>query len=101
MLVSAGGSVLPGRQMMLPEDAQVFPQKLEIFTNATSLGAVESLIEQRARSSPGEDPRIVRISVGIEELEDLKDDMRRVFQEIAQASPAYSPFLRSRLTGLY
>lgn len=36
---------------------------------------MESLIEQRAVSSPGLDPRIVRISVGLEDLDDLKADL--------------------------
>ena len=36
---------------------------------ATSLGGVESLIEQRVHSDPGADPRLVRISVGVEDLE--------------------------------
>lgn len=36
---------------------------------ATSLGGVESLIEQRVHSDPGADPRLIRISVGAEDLE--------------------------------
>ena len=36
---------------------------------ATSLGGVESLIEQRVHSDPGADPRLIRISVGVEDLE--------------------------------
>lgn len=36
---------------------------------ATSLGGVESLIEHRARADPKEDPRLVRISVGVEDIE--------------------------------
>ena len=40
---------------------------------ATSLGGVESLIEQRVHSDPGADPRLIRISVGVEELEVRSD----------------------------
>ena len=39
-----------------------------ISQSATSLGGVESLIEQRARSDPTADLRLVRISVGVEDL---------------------------------
>ncbi|KAJ7368199.1 Cys/Met metabolism PLP-dependent enzyme-domain-containing protein [Mycena albidolilacea] len=44
---------------------------------ATSLGGVESLVEYRASWDPTSDPRAVRISVGIEDLEDLKADIRQ------------------------
>ncbi|KAI0035648.1 cystathionine gamma-synthase [Vararia minispora EC-137] len=70
--------------IMEPEHAAVFPRILKVFTNATSLGGVESLIEQKIQSSPGADPRIVRISVGLEDVEDLKEDMRRAFLEMTQ-----------------
>lgn len=36
---------------------------------ATSLGGVESLIERRLHSDPGADPKLIRVSVGVEELE--------------------------------
>lgn len=36
---------------------------------ATSLGGVESLIEHRLGTDPDSDPRLVRLSVGVEELE--------------------------------
>ena len=36
---------------------------------ATSLGGVESLIEWRARADTREDPCLVRISVGVEEVQ--------------------------------
>jgi len=71
-------------QLVDKEYAAVLPTKLEYFVNSTSLGGVESIIEQRARSSPGEDPTIVRISAGVEEVEDLKNDLRRVLAELSQ-----------------
>ena len=37
--------------------------------SSTSLGSVESIIEQRAVSDESEDPRLVRISVGLEDIE--------------------------------
>ncbi|MFP4001189.1 MAG: trans-sulfuration enzyme family protein [Thermoplasmata archaeon] len=53
--------------------------KVEIFTRATSLGSVESLIEHRS-SIEGEDSRtpdnLLRLSVGIENADDLIDDLK-------------------------
>ncbi len=60
-------------------------RRTEVFTLAESLGAVESLIEHPARMThssvagtanevPGD---LVRLSVGIEDVDDLLDDLRR------------------------
>ncbi|KAL1944242.1 hypothetical protein VTO73DRAFT_3427 [Trametes versicolor] len=64
--------------------AALLPHTVKYFIPATSLGGVESLIEQRIHSDPGADPRLIRISVGIEDVEDLKNDLRRAFQEILE-----------------
>jgi cystathionine gamma-synthase len=54
--------------------------KVKVFTNATSLGGCESLIEHRA-SVEGQNPRspqnLIRISVGLEHVEDLIEDLRQ------------------------
>jgi cystathionine gamma-synthase len=50
------------------------------------LGGVESLIEYRLQSDPKADPRLIRLSVGVEELEDLKSDLRQGLQQLAQVS---------------
>lgn len=54
--------------------------KVKIFTNATSLGGCESLIEHRA-SVEGPNPRspqnLLRISVGLEHVDDLIGDLRQ------------------------
>lgn len=59
-------------------DADQVISKLKYFTNATSLGGVESLIERRA-ASEGPDTltpqNLIRVSVGLEHLEDLLEDM--------------------------
>ncbi|KAG8823445.1 hypothetical protein FRC17_009327 [Serendipita sp. 399] len=60
-----------------PYHAQRLPELLKLFTHATSLGGVESLIEQRRHSNDSEDPRLLRISVGLEDIEDLKADWRQ------------------------
>jgi cystathionine gamma-synthase len=59
--------------------------RTRVFTLAESLGAVESLLEHPARmthastaGSPLEvDPALVRLSVGIENVEDLLEDLER------------------------
>jgi cystathionine gamma-synthase len=54
--------------------------KLRIFTNATSLGGCESLVEHRA-SVEGPNPRspqnLLRMSVGLEHVDDLIEDLRQ------------------------
>ena len=58
--------------------------KTRLFTLAESLGAVESLIEHPARmthaSAAGSqlevDPTLIRLSVGLESVDDLLDDLR-------------------------
>jgi len=60
------------------EETDGFISKLSFFTNATSLGGVESLIERRA-AVEGPDsktpPNLVRMSVGLEHLDDLLEDL--------------------------
>ena len=61
-----------------------------VFTLAESLGAVESLIEHPARmthasvaSSPlAVDPALLRLSVGIETIADLVDDLSRALDQV-------------------
>ena len=57
---------------------QVNTGKLRLFTNATSLGGCESLIEHRA-SVEGANPRspqnLLRMSVGLEDGDDLVADL--------------------------
>ncbi|EXL68800.1 hypothetical protein FOPG_15164 [Fusarium oxysporum f. sp. conglutinans race 2 54008] len=57
------------------EFAKRLPSKLYIFQHAASLGGVESLCEWRAMSSEDEDPLLLRFSLGVEDLEDLKADL--------------------------
>ena len=58
--------------------ALAMASKLRVFTNATSLGGCESLIEHRA-SVEGANPRspqnLLRISVGLEDGDDLAADL--------------------------
>lgn len=70
--------------------ATTFLKATKIFTLAESLGGVESLIEHPAlmthatippeiRAKIGIDDGLVRLSVGIEDVQDLQDDLERSF----------------------
>ncbi len=62
------------------EAALQFASRVKVFTNATSLGGVESLIEHRT-STEGDKPtspqNLIRISVGLEHPDDLIEDLRQ------------------------
>jgi len=70
-------------------DAVAMVARTRIFTLAESLGAVESLIEHPGRmthavlagSSLAVDPRLVRLSVGIENVDDLLEDLDRALRD--------------------
>lgn len=61
-----------------PDEANRVINKLQLFTKATSLGGVESLIEHRA-TMEGPDTKtpfnLLRISVGLEHIDDLIADI--------------------------
>lgn len=62
--------------------ARKLPSKLHLFHHATSLGGVESLIEWRTMTDNKVDTRLLRVSVGLEGWEDLKDDFLNGFQAL-------------------
>ncbi|KAH6648507.1 pyridoxal phosphate-dependent transferase [Truncatella angustata] len=68
--------------------AKRLPSKLHLFQHATSLGGVESLIEWRAMSDKSCDKRLLRVSVGIEGWEDLRDDLVQGFEALSKESTA-------------
>ncbi|KAK3337079.1 pyridoxal phosphate-dependent transferase [Cercophora scortea] len=68
--------------MKSEEDAKRLPSKLHLFHHATSLGGVESLIEWRAMSDLTCDKRLLRVSVGVEGWEDLKEDLLQGFRAL-------------------
>jgi cystathionine gamma-synthase len=57
------------------ECAKRLPSKLHLFHHATSLGGVESLIEWRKMSDATVAETLVRVSIGVENWEDLKRDI--------------------------
>lgn len=70
-----GGSPTFGLLTAHANYAKYLPHFLSYFVPATSLGGVESLIEQRVIASPDTDPRLIRISTGLEDFEDLRNDL--------------------------
>jgi cystathionine gamma-synthase len=61
------------------EAALAFAGRLRLFTNATSLGGCESLIEHRASVEgkiPHSPQNLLRVSVGLEHVDDLIDDLK-------------------------
>jgi len=75
------------------EEARTFLENVEIFALAESLGGVESLIEHPAimthasvpaesREKLGIHDNFIRLSVGIEDLDDLKSDLQSAFDKI-------------------
>ena len=67
------------------EAADKLISKLQYFANATSLGGVESLIERRAAvEGPNSKtpPNLIRVSVGLEHLDDLLADLDQAFASI-------------------
>jgi cystathionine gamma-lyase len=74
-------------------DAKHFVESTRLFRLAVSLGAVESLIEQPAsmshasydaadRAKHGIGDGLIRLSVGLEAVSDLRDDLTRAFNAV-------------------
>ncbi|MCC5941985.1 MAG: PLP-dependent transferase [Balneolaceae bacterium] len=74
------------------EDASLFMQKTKIFALAESLGGVESLISHPASMTHGSIPKevrekaglkdtLIRLSVGIEDVDDLLEDLEQAFDK--------------------
>jgi cystathionine gamma-synthase len=65
------------------EQAMAVAARLQLFTRATSLGGIESLIEHRAsiEGPTSTTPQnLLRVSIGIEHVDDLIDDLRQAIQ---------------------
>lgn len=68
------------------QQARSLPSHLRLFHHATSLGGVESLIEWRRMSDEHVDERLLRVSIGVENWEDLKADFLAAFKALAEGS---------------
>lgn len=66
------------------EAADAVCRALRLIRHASSLGAVESTIERRAANAGQEHlpPALLRLSVGIESWEDLRDDLGQALQRV-------------------
>ncbi|MGZ4626626.1 MAG: PLP-dependent transferase, partial [Kineosporiaceae bacterium] len=67
--------------------AEELAAAVRLWVHTTSLGGVESTLERRRRH-PGEPEvvpeNLVRLSVGVEDVEDLWADLARVLNQLAQ-----------------
>ena len=71
--------------------ADLLTHKTRLWVHATSLGGVESTFERRRRwkSEPATIPDgLVRMSVGIEDVEDLWDDLATALDQLTGERPA-------------
>lgn len=65
------------------EEALTVAKKCKVFTRATSLGGIESLIEHRFSTEGPESPipkDLLRLSIGIESVEDLIQDLEQALE---------------------
>lgn len=77
--MSAFGGMLSFQTNGGKEAAIRVASRVKLFTNATSLGGVESLLELRAASEGPESTlpqNLLRVSVGLEAVDDLIDDLQ-------------------------
>ena len=78
VLSDGAGSMLSFEVAGTVEQTDAFLSELRLVTHATSLGGVESLIERRARYAGDSGiaaPTLCRLSVGVENVEDLWADL--------------------------
>ncbi|MDB4876788.1 MAG: Cystathionine gamma-synthase [Gemmatimonadetes bacterium] len=78
--MSGFGGMLSVQVKATAPESIAIADRLELFTQATSLGGTESLIEHRASvEGPGtrSPANLLRVSVGLEHVDDLKEDFDR------------------------
>ncbi|HEV2472906.1 MAG TPA: aminotransferase class I/II-fold pyridoxal phosphate-dependent enzyme, partial [Chthonomonadales bacterium] len=76
----AGFGALLSFELGSRQEAIEAAARVKLFTRATSLGAVESLIEHRASVEPPDTPtpqELLRVSVGLEHVDDLLEDLEQ------------------------
>jgi cystathionine gamma-lyase len=86
----SGGGMVSFAMRSGPEAARRVAEGVELFALAESLGGVESLIEipaamthaSTAGSPLAVDPSLIRLSVGLETVTDLLEDLRGAFEAI-------------------
>lgn len=76
-----GGGPVFSIEVADEEIAKTLPSKTALFHHATSLGGVESLIEWRAMSDPTVQRTLLRVSIGVEDTQDLINDLSQAFKQ--------------------
>lgn len=66
------------------ELARHLPSKLYLFHHATSLGGVESLIEWRTMTDATVGADLLRVSIGVEDFNDLLEDFLQAFRRLVE-----------------
>src|SRR5258706_1068810 len=100
--MSGGGGMLSFEVEGTGEDARRVTEAMRLFTLAPSLGGVESLVSipvltshltvpQEERKRIGITEQMVRLSVGIEHVDDLIADLEHALETLADSSPENSP----------
>ena len=81
--MASGGGMLSLQVKGGREDAMRAAARMKLFTRATSLGGIESLVEHRA-SVEGPDSRtpqnLLRVSIGLEHADDLIEDFAQALE---------------------
>lgn len=96
--MKAGGGVLSFEVEGTGEDAKRLSEALRLFTLAPSLGGVESLvsipvltshamISAEQRQMMGVTEQLIRLSVGIENVNDLISDLEQALAAVPTAAP--------------
>jgi cystathionine beta-lyase/cystathionine gamma-synthase len=92
--MSGGGGMVSFEVEGTGEDARRVSEAMRLFTLATSLGGVESLVSipvltshamipAEARAQMGVTEQMIRLSVGIENADDLIADLEQALQAVA------------------
>jgi cystathionine gamma-synthase len=79
----AGPGAILSFELSGEEAARALPRRLRLIREATSLGGVESLVDWRRRHDSHAPPGLLRVSVGLEEPEDLIADLEQGLRGLA------------------
>ncbi|UOQ94790.1 PLP-dependent aspartate aminotransferase family protein [Halobacillus shinanisalinarum] len=83
--MSSFGSMLSFQVKGGQREAMAVAAKVQLVTRATSLGGTHSLIEHRASvegSTTMAPPNLLRLSIGLEHVDDLKEDLSQALEEV-------------------
>ncbi|KAJ9086283.1 hypothetical protein DSO57_1005560 [Entomophthora muscae] len=81
--VSYGHSYVFSILFETQEIAKHIPFEFDLIKSATSIGGSQTLMEWRYQFDPELDPRLCRVTVGLESLEALKQDFIKAFAKVS------------------